>query len=78
LEELGLKLQPAVDVLKELVTTGEGKRDHLTIFRATATSPHLRPNREVAEARWTPFDYSGLPDGRTVSRFAEMAISLHG
>jgi 8-oxo-dGTP pyrophosphatase MutT (NUDIX family) len=77
MEELGLELQPAVDVLKELVTTGEGKRDHLTIFRATALSAHLRPNREVAEACWTPFDYSGLPDGRRVSRFADMAISVH-
>ena len=77
MEELGIEFAPAVDVLEELVTELEGKRDHLTIFRGTALSAGLRPNREVAEARWTPFDYSGLPDGRLVSRWANIAIAAH-
>lgn len=78
MEELGLEFAPAVNVLEELVTKLEGKQDHLTIFRATALSDQLRPNREVAEARWTPLDYSGLPSGRLVSRWADLAISAHG
>lgn len=75
MEELGLEFSPAVDVLEELVTELEGKRDHLTIFKATALSAQLRPNREVSEARWTPLDFSGLPSGRLVSRWADLAIS---
>jgi 8-oxo-dGTP diphosphatase len=76
MEELGVKLSSAV-VLKELVTEGEGKRDHLTIFSGTALSAELRPNREIAEVRWTPYDYSGLPDGRLVSQWANIAIAVH-
>ncbi|GIE78421.1 NUDIX hydrolase [Actinoplanes philippinensis] len=76
-EELGIVLAPVVTVLVETVTELEGKRDRLTIFRGTASTADLRPNREVAEARWTPLDCSGLPDGRLVSRWAEMAISAH-
>ena len=74
-EELGLKLSPEADVLDTLVTELEGKRDHLTIYKVTALSDQLRPNREIAEARWTPLDYSGLPSGRLVSRWANIAIS---
>ncbi|WP_433797451.1 NUDIX domain-containing protein [Actinoplanes sp. CA-252034] len=77
MEELGVTFGPVVDVLDELVTELEGKRDHLIIFRGTALSADIRPNREVAEARWTAFDYSGLPDGRLVSRWANIAISAH-
>ncbi|GAA2530777.1 NUDIX hydrolase [Winogradskya humida] len=76
-EELGLMFEPAVDVLENLVTTAEGKRDHLTLFRVTAQSTRLRPNPEVAEALWTPLDYSGLPAGTRISRFADIAISAH-
>ena len=77
MEELGLKFGSAIDVLEKLVTELEGKRDHLIIFRGTALSAELRPNREVAEARWTPFDYSGLPDGRLTSRCGRIAIDAH-
>jgi 8-oxo-dGTP diphosphatase len=77
MEELGLGFSATVDVLEELVTELEGKRDHLTIFRATALSAQIRPNREILEARWTALDYSGLPDGRLVSRWANLAISAH-
>lgn len=77
LEELSLELSPAVEVLQELVTELEGKRDHLTIFRATALSAQPRPNREIEEARWTKLDLSELPDGRLVSRWANLAISSH-
>jgi 8-oxo-dGTP diphosphatase len=77
MEELGIEFGPVVDVLEELVTELEGKRDHLTIFRGTALSADLRPNREIAEARWTPLDYSGLPSGRLVSRWANIAVSVH-
>lgn len=77
LEELGVTFADTVEVLDERATELEGKRDHLTIFRGTALSAELRPNREVEEARWTPLDYSGLPDGRLVSRWANIAIAAH-
>ncbi|WP_199516025.1 NUDIX hydrolase [Nucisporomicrobium flavum] len=77
MEELGLAFGPAADVLEELVTTAEGKRDHLTIFRVTAQSDQLRLNGEVAEAVWTPLDYSRIPRGMPVSRFADLAVSAH-
>jgi 8-oxo-dGTP pyrophosphatase MutT (NUDIX family) len=77
MEELRLELAPAVDVLEELVTELEGKRDHLTIFRVTALSAQPRPNREIEEARWTVLDFSDLPSGRLVSRWASLAISAH-
>jgi 8-oxo-dGTP diphosphatase len=77
MEELGIKLSSAVVVLKELVTEREGKRDHLTIFSGTALSAELRPNREIAEVRWTPLDYSGLPNGCLVSQWANIAIAAH-
>ncbi|GAA1630728.1 NUDIX domain-containing protein [Actinoplanes couchii] len=76
-EELGIEFSGAVEVLAELTTQLEGKRDNLTIFRGTASSAELHPNREVAEARWTPLDFSGLPDGRLVSRWAQRAIAAH-
>ncbi|GLY99818.1 NUDIX domain-containing protein [Actinoplanes sp. NBRC 103695] len=76
-EELGLEFEPETDVLEELLTTAEGKRDHLTIFRVTARSDQLQLNREVMEAVWTPLDYSGLPPGAPVSRFADIAVSAH-
>ncbi|MBO3736710.1 NUDIX hydrolase [Actinoplanes flavus] len=77
MEELGVEFAAAVDVLKEVATELEGKRDHLTIFRGTALSAELRTNEEVAEARWTPSDYSGIPSGRLLSRWANIAISAH-
>jgi 8-oxo-dGTP diphosphatase len=77
LEELGLELAPALNVLQDLVTELEGKRDHLTILRATALSEQPRPNREIAEVRWTTLDFSGLPSGRLISRWANLAISSH-
>jgi 8-oxo-dGTP diphosphatase len=77
MEELGLELASAVDVLEELVTELEGKRDHLTIFRVSALSAQPRPNHEIEEARWTALDFSGLPSGRLISRWANLAISAH-
>jgi 8-oxo-dGTP diphosphatase len=77
MEELGVQFTGAVEVIGKLTTKLEGKRDHLTIFRGTALSADLQPNREVAEARWTPLDYSGLPDGRLISRWAKTAIATH-
>jgi 8-oxo-dGTP diphosphatase len=77
MEELRLELAPPVDVLEELVTELEGKRDHLTIFRATALTAQPWPNREIAEVRWTSLDYSGLPPGRRVSRWAHLAITAY-
>jgi hypothetical protein len=77
MEELGITLGPPIDVLDQLVTDLEGKKDHLIIFRAAALSADIRPNREVAEARWTPVDLSGLPDGKLVSRWARIAIAAH-
>lgn len=77
MEELGIEFIGAVEVLDEHFTELEGKRDSLRIFRGVALSTKLKPNREIAEARWTPLDYSGLPDGRLISRWAEMAIAAH-
>ncbi|WP_436528342.1 NUDIX domain-containing protein [Actinoplanes sp. HUAS TT8] len=76
-EELGIEFTGTVEVLDQLMTNLEGKRDHVTIFRGTASSAALRTNREVAEARWTPFDHSGLPERPLVSRWAERAIAAH-
>ncbi|MFI1996723.1 NUDIX hydrolase [Actinoplanes sp. NPDC020271] len=76
-EELGLTFTGGVEVLDQLTTSLEGKRDHLTIFRGTASSAEFQRNREVAEARWTPLDYSRLPGGRLVSRWADKAIASH-
>jgi 8-oxo-dGTP diphosphatase len=76
-EELGIEFIGAVEVLDEHLTELEGKRDSLIIFRGVALSAKLKPNREIAEARWTPLDYSGLPDGRLISRWAEKAIAAH-
>lgn len=77
MEELGLELGPAVDVLEELVTELEGKRDHLTIFKVSALSALPRPNREIAEARWADLDFSDLPPGALISRWANLAVSSH-
>jgi hypothetical protein len=77
MEELGLELASAVDVLEELVTELEGKRDHLIIFRVTALSAQPRPNREIDEARWTKLDFSDLPSGALISRWANLAASAH-
>jgi hypothetical protein len=77
MEELGVVFSGTLDVLDELTTELEGKRDHLTIFRGTASSARLLPNLEVAEARWTPLDYSGLPGGGLISRWAMSAIAAH-
>lgn len=76
-EELGLTFTGGVEVLDQLTTSLEGKRDHLTIFRGTASSTEFQPNQEIAEARWTPIDYSRLPGERLVSRWADKAISAH-
>jgi 8-oxo-dGTP diphosphatase len=77
MEELRLEFAPSADVLEELVTELEGKRDHLTIFRVTALSAQPRPNREIEEARWTALDFADLPPERAISRWANLAISAH-
>lgn len=76
-EELGIAFAGAVDVLAEIPTELEGKRDQLTILRGTASSSALHPNREIAEACWMPLDLSGLPGGSLISRWLTAAIAAH-
>ena len=75
-EELGLVIVGVPDVLDTVITTLEGKRDTLTIVRATPTSAAFARSPEIAEARWVAADLSTmLPDGEPVSRWLKLALS---
>lgn len=74
-EELGLTIIDAPKVLDTVVTTLEGKRDTLTIVKATPTSASFTRSPEIAEARWVGADMSAMPEGEPVSRWLELALS---
>jgi 8-oxo-dGTP pyrophosphatase MutT (NUDIX family) len=74
-EELGLTVVEVPKVLDTVVTTLEGKRDTLTIVRATPTSAKFACSPEIAEARWVSADLSTMPEGEPVSRWLKLALS---
>lgn len=74
-EELGLTVADTPTVLDTVTTTLEGKRDTLTIVRATPTTSAFKLSPELAEARWVSTDLSTVPEGEPVSRWLTLAIS---
>lgn len=74
-EELALTIAEAPTVLDTVVTTLEGKRDTLTIVKATPTSASFVRSPEIAEARWVRAEMSAMPEGEPVSRWLEAALS---
>lgn len=74
-EELGLTVTGAPLVLDTVTTTLEGKRDTLTIVRATPTTPTFILSPELAEARWTSADLGAMPEGEPVSRWLTLALA---
>jgi 8-oxo-dGTP diphosphatase len=74
-EELGLTVTDVPNVLDTLTTTLEGKRDTLTIVRATPTSASFVRSPEIAEARWVRADMSTMPEGEPVSRWLKLALA---
>ena len=77
-EELGLTIIDSPTVLDTVTTVLEGKRDTLTIVRATPTSASFARSPEIAEARWVDADMSKMPEGEPVSRWLKLALSVHG
>jgi 8-oxo-dGTP diphosphatase len=75
LEELGLSIQELPTKLETTITTLEGKRDTLTILRATPSSASFTLSPEIAEARWVGADISAMPKGDPVSRWLTLALS---
>ena len=74
-EELGLTVIDVPKVLDTVVTTLEGKRDTLTIVRATPMSASFALSPELAEARWVRAAMSAMPEGEPVSRWLKLALS---
>ena len=74
-EELRLTIADAPKVLDSVSTSLEGKRDTLTIVRATPTTASFVLSPEIAEARWVGADMSAMPEGELVSRWLELALS---
>jgi 8-oxo-dGTP diphosphatase len=74
-EELALTVTEAPTVLDTVTTTLEGKRDTLTIVRATPVSASFVRSPEIAEARWVRADIAAMPEGAPVSRWLERALS---
>lgn len=74
-EELGLTIVDVPKALDTVKTTLEGKRDTLTILRATPSSASFARSPEIAEARWVGTDMSAMPEGEPVSRWLELALS---
>lgn len=74
-EELGLAIAEAPVALDTVITTLEGKRDTLTIVRATPTSAAFVRSPEIVEARWVAADLSAMPPGEPVSRWLKLALS---
>jgi 8-oxo-dGTP pyrophosphatase MutT (NUDIX family) len=74
-EELALTVTQAPTVLDTVTTTLEGKRDTLTIVRATPVSAAFVRSPEIAEARWMRADIAAMPEGEPVSRWLERALS---
>lgn len=75
LEELGLCIQGLPTRLETTITTLEGKRDTLTILRATPTSASFTPSPEIAEARWVGADISAMPKDQPISCWLTLALS---
>jgi 8-oxo-dGTP diphosphatase len=76
-EELGVELDQSALVLAEHLTAHEGRRGHLKIVRLYAVSDILRPNGEIAEARWTTLDLTDLPGDPPVSKWVHSALRAH-
>jgi 8-oxo-dGTP diphosphatase len=74
-EELGLTVIDVPKLLDTVVTTLEGKRDTLTIVRATPASASFVRSPEIAEARWVGADMSAMPEGEPVSPWLKLALS---
>lgn len=75
-EEVGLVILDVPKVLDTVPTDLEGKRDTLTIVRATPTAAEFALSPEIAEARWVSGDLSALPEGAPVSRWLTLALSV--
>lgn len=73
-EELTLTIADTPTVLDTVTTTLEGKRDKLTIVRATPTGSSFARSPELAEARWVGADISAMPEGEPVSRWLKLAL----
>jgi 8-oxo-dGTP pyrophosphatase MutT (NUDIX family) len=74
-EELGLTITDTPSVLDTVTTSLEGKRDTLTIVRATPDSESCILSPEIAEARWVAADLSAMPEGEPVSRWLKLALN---
>ena len=74
-EELGLTITDTPTVLDTVTTTLEGKRDTLTIVRATPTTAAFVLSPEIAEARWVCADLSAMPEDEPISRWLKLALS---
>lgn len=74
-EELAITTVDVPTVLDTVATTLEGKRDTLTIVRATAKSASFVCSPELAEARWVDAEISAMPKGEPVSRWLKLALS---
>jgi len=74
-EELALTVTEAPTVLDTVRTTLEGKRDTLTIVKATPVSASFVRSPEIAEARWVRADIAAMPEGEPVSRWLERAFT---
>jgi 8-oxo-dGTP diphosphatase len=77
IEELGLESDSSATVLEEHLTASRGKQGHLKIIRLSASSEETSPNGEIAEARWTTVDLTGLPDNASVSKWVYSALEAH-
>lgn len=74
-EELGLILRDTPTELKTVITALAGKRDTLTIVRASAVAEAFTLSTEIAEARWVAAEITGLPQDEPISRWLTLALS---
>lgn len=72
-EELNVEIL-GLEFLGEYQTTGEGKKDTVTLFRGTIQSPEkIQINSEIAEIDWVDI-HSAVNRGNDVARVARHAM----
>jgi len=76
-EEAGLELAEQIIELSNRVSRFEGKVDHITYFAAVALSSNIKPNREIADVRWTPVSLEGV-NPTDVSNHIHHALQHYG
>ena len=74
-EETGIDLVSPLLHLVNIVSEAEGKKDNLSIMKATATSETVILNSELNDFIWVNMDLQNLPKSMLVSNFVREAIN---